>query len=52
MLDSDNACFGGYERITHDYVYEARAQNKRGIGFEIYIPARTALVLERIEDEA
>ena len=26
--------------------------DKRGIGFEIYIPARTALVLERIEDEA
>ncbi len=52
VLDSDSACFGGYERITHDYVYEARSQNKRGIGFEIYIPARTALVLERIEDKA
>lgn len=52
VLDSDSACFGGYERISHDYVYTARAQGKRGIGFEIYIPARSALVLERVEDDS
>ncbi len=52
VLDSDSACFGGYERISHDYVYTARAQGKRGIGFEIYIPARSALVLERVEEDS
>ncbi len=47
VLDTDASLFGGQCRISHEPVYEARAGEGDLLGFPIYIPARTALVLER-----
>ncbi len=47
VLDTDETRFGGQGRISHDVVYEAAATKDRGEGFQIYLPARTALVMAR-----
>ena len=39
--------FGGQERISKKYVYYAKQDAKRGLGFEIYVPCRTAIVFQR-----
>ena len=48
VFSSDDADFGGMDRISHDTVYQARPQPNRGIGFTIYSPCRTAMALKRI----
>ena len=48
ILSTDSARFGGHERIALDQVYNARKLDTDKIGFEIYLPARCAVVL-RIE---
>ena len=49
VLDTDEPRFGGQGRIAHDVLYTAKEEADRGIGFRIYLPARTALVLERAD---
>ena len=51
VLDSDQSDFGGFDRIAHTVLYSARPVAHRGIGFTIYTPARTAMVLRKVEDE-
>ena len=51
VLDSDQADFGGFDRISHTTLYTARLVPRRGIGFMIYTPARTAMVLRRTDAE-
>ena len=47
LLDTDEKRFGGAGRVSHDVVYQAEEHPGQGVGFPIYSPARTALVLER-----
>ena len=48
VLSTDEKRFGGWDRISPDTVYTGcRALDGR-LGFPIYLPARTALVLRRV----
>ena len=49
ILDTDEPRFGGQGRVAHATIYTAEPHADRGVGFPIYLPARTAVVLERIE---
>jgi len=45
-MSTDDHCFGGHGRIYHqNYKAEIRSDGK--IGFHIYLPSRTALILEK-----
>ena len=47
VLSTDEGRFGGQDRISMDYVYEAATQPDGRIGFRIYLPSRTAVVLKK-----
>lgn len=47
VLSSDNSSFDGFDRIDESYEYETSLLEKTNF-LKIYIPSRTALVLERI----
>ncbi|MBE6657503.1 MAG: 1,4-alpha-glucan-branching enzyme [Ruminococcaceae bacterium] len=47
-FSTDDPSFGGQGRISVDTVYTA-AQTPHGPGFFVYLPCRSALVLEKIE---
>ena len=46
ILSSDDEDFGGQGRVSKEYVYTAK-RDARGIGFEIYLPARCAVAIKR-----
>jgi len=48
ILSSDEAAFGGLDRIDTQYLYHTRP-HEHGMGFTIYIPCRSAMVLEKVE---
>jgi len=45
IFSSDEPRFGGDNRIDMDYVYHTEVDKKRGHGFRIYSPCRTAMVI-------
>ena len=45
MLSTDDYCFGGQGRIAHES-YKAKKTDGGKIGFNIYLPARSALVMK------
>ena len=47
-LSSDESKFGGYDRISTEYIYEAK-KCKGGYEFPIYLPARTAMCLTKVK---
>ncbi len=47
-FDTDRKAFGGFDRISNEYVYTAKKTADGKIGFFIYLPTRTALAVERI----
>ena len=49
VFSSDDAEFGGLDRVSKDYVYQAKEIPDKGTGFEVYIPCRTAVVFQRID---
>ena len=49
ILSSDEERFGGNGLVSHEYVYHTQSIENKGLGFSIYAPARTAMVLEREE---
>ena len=49
VFSTDDINFGGMDRISKDYVYYTRQDPKKGLGFEIYIPCRTAVVFKRVD---
>ena len=49
ILSSDDSKFGGYDRISKDYVYTATKKRKQTPEFKIYLPARTALIMKKIK---
>ena len=50
IFSSDDIDFGGMDRISKEYLYYTKEVLDKGIGFEIYIPCRTAIVFKRVED--
>ena len=48
ILSTDEFRFGGAGLVAHDYVYQAENTPDRGLGFLIYAPARTAMVLKKV----
>jgi 1,4-alpha-glucan branching enzyme len=46
-LSTDDSSFGGYDRISKDYIYRAEKQPSGGYAVRIYLPARTGLVLAK-----
>ena len=48
ILSTDEIRFGGAGLIAHDYVYRTDRDRDGGIGFNIYVPARTAMVLQKV----
>lgn len=52
VLDTDEERFGGFKRIAYDTIYESYSlkMNSDFTGICLYLPSRTALVLEKIKD--
>ena len=48
IFSTDDAEFGGQGRIDEKYVYSTTNDKKRGQGFEIYLPCRTAVVFKKV----
>ena len=48
ILSTDEKRFGGPGLIDHDYIYQTAYTVGKGLGFNVYSPCRTAMVLERI----
>ena len=50
VMDTDEERFGGFGRISHDYIYKTeRLAGTDYDGIKIYIPSRTALALEKVD---
>jgi 1,4-alpha-glucan branching enzyme len=49
VLSTDEIEFGGYGRISTDYVYTATAKKGEQPYFLIYLPARTAVCLGKVK---
>ena len=50
ILSSDEPRFGGAGIIDHSFIYRTEYHEGQGLGFNVYSPCRTAMVLERIEE--
>ncbi len=48
VLSTDDFCYGGHGRIAHQTYLVSRQPDGR-MGFQIYLPSRTAMVLEKVE---
>ena len=48
IFSSDDAAFGGQDRIDEKYIYATKNDKKRGQGFEIYLPCRTVAVFKKM----
>ena len=48
ILSTDEARFGGAGLVSHEYEYQTQQLPNRGVGFYIYAPVRTAMVLEKV----
>ena len=48
ILSTDEPRFGGQGIIDHEYTYSTEYVEGKGLGFNVYSPCRTAMVLERI----
>ena len=50
VLSTDDKVFGGYQNIDKTVIYHTWAHDPQmGDGFVIYLPARTAVVLRKVE---
>ena len=49
ILSTDESKFGGYDRISKEYVYTATKKRKQAPEFKIYLPARTALIMKKVK---
>jgi len=48
VLSSDDSEFGGHNRVNKEYIYDAKTTPHKWNGFKCYLPARSAIVLEKI----
>ena len=49
ILSTDDKRFGGPGLIDHNYVFHTAYVEGKGLGFDVYSPCRTAMVLERVD---
>jgi len=49
ILSTDEPRFGGQGLVDHNYVFHTAYVEGRGLGFDVYSPCRTAMVLGRID---
>ncbi len=50
ILSSDDGTFGGQCRVDKGYVYTAKKTPAGWIGFQCYLPNRTAFVLKKVDE--
>ena len=50
IFSTDNVNFGGLDRVSERYTYYAKNFAEKGLGFEAYVPCRTAVVFKKIAD--
>ena len=48
ILSTDDACYGGQARICHQRYTAAKNPDGR-VGFQLYLPSRTAIVLKKVK---
>ena len=48
IMSTDDHCFGGYGRVYHQ-MYTATKQKNGKIGFQIYLPNRTAVMFKKVK---
>ena len=48
LLTSDDGVYGGFGRVAHK-TYTAKKQADGRLGFQIYLPARTAIVFQKVQ---
>ena len=49
IFSTDDSAFGGYDRISKDYIYTAEKQADKKAKIRIYLPARTAVCLVKLK---
>ena len=49
LFTTDDAEYGGQDRVDRKYVYHTKAVPEKGVGFAAYIPSRTAIVFQRVK---
>ncbi len=49
ILSTDDGTFGGFDRVDKEYIYEAKKTPADWVGFQCYLPSRSAIVLKKIE---
>jgi len=52
VMSTDEKRFGGWDRISKEYVYTAKKQPDGKAKLQIYLPARTALCLKKVKKES
>ena len=50
ILSSDDKQFGGFERIDTAYRYEATRTPHGWVGFNCYLPSRSAVVFKKVKN--
>ena len=48
VLTTDDAAFGGYNRVSTSYIYHTEKNAEGKTGIRIYLPNRSAVVLEKL----
>ena len=48
ILSTDDGQYGGFDRVDKQYIYEATRGEDGRIGFQCYLPQRTAIILKKI----
>ncbi len=51
VMSTDESRFGGFERISEDYVYTAKKHADGKTKLQIYLPSRTALCMKKVPVE-
>ena len=51
LMSTDESRFGGWDRISEDYIYTATKHPDKKSKLAIYLPARTALCLGRVREQ-
>ena len=46
VMSSDDYCYGGHGRVAHQTYHAAKQENGK-IGFQIYLPTRTGIILRK-----
>ena len=49
VLSSDDGVYGGFNRVDTAYKYETYRTEDNWIGFNCYVPSRTAIVLKKVQ---